>query len=301
MNDQAQNLRKLVREHQLSRPADKNSSSSLVARGAWHCNSIAVTSGKGGVGKTNIALSLAVALVCLNKKILLFDADLGLANIHILLGISPKKTLADVVNENCSIEDVLYKGPGGVDILPGASGLEKMANLDAARVEQICHQFVELEKKYDYMLIDTAAGIGSMVLRFAAHADMALLVMTPEPTSLTDAYAMVKLLYGRNKTRVACVVNFASSEKDGFETFDRLNAVVVQFLKRPLALYGILPYDKHVSRYVRQQIILQNSRPQCHFALQIKHIACRLCGIPKMHHSFFSRFSNSFFEDTSPG
>ena len=228
MNDQAQKLREMARDHEFVRASSPLSDQKTVTT----CKSIAVTSGKGGVGKTNVALSLAVTLASLKKKVLLLDADLGLANVHILLGLAPVYNLSHFFDQVCSLEEVIVRGVGGVDILPGASGLEKMANLDQGRLEMLQHSFSRLEQQYDFMIIDTGAGIGANVVRFASKTDMAILVMSPEPTSLADAYAMVKVLCDKGAQRIEPLVNMAVSDRDGMETFDRLNALVLKFLKR---------------------------------------------------------------------
>ena len=207
MNDQAQRLRELARSREIVSSAD-NSPNSNVTPATVRCKSIAVTSGKGGVGKTNIALSLAVSLASLKKKVLLLDADLGLANVHILLGLAPRYNLSHFFDQSCTLEQVIIKGVGGVDILPGASGLEELANLDLGHLELLQHHFYNLEEQYDFMIIDTGAGIGANVIRFASRADQVVLVMSPEPTSLADAYAMVKVLYEKGARRIQTLVTW---------------------------------------------------------------------------------------------
>ena len=214
MNDQAQKLRELAKNRQYIGTAADTARNVGISK----CRSIAVTSGKGGVGKTNIALFLAVTIAAARKRVLLMDADLGLANVHILLGIAPEHNISHFIEGECGLEKVICKGPGGIDILPGASGLEKLANLDSGRLELLQKEFSKLERNYDFLLIDTGAGIGASVTQFASRADTALLVMTPEPTSLAEAYAMVKILYEKASQRIAVIVNMVSSEKEGVET-----------------------------------------------------------------------------------
>ncbi len=290
MNDQAQRLRELVKSHEFINSAVKSQNEAVSA--GVRCKSIAVTSGKGGVGKTNIALSLAVCLASLKKKVLLLDADLGLANVHILLGLAPRFNLSHFFDQSCTLEQLIIRGVGGVDILPGASGLENMANLDQGRIEFLQHHFHNLEQQYDFMIIDTGAGIGSNVIRFAARADLVVLVISPEPTSLADAYAMVKVLYEKGARRIQTLVNMATSERDGVETFDRLNTLVVKFLKQPLELLGILLFNREIPKSVRRQRLMVLDKTGDNFSLRIAAAARRLCGMasPVKRTGFFRKF-----------
>jgi flagellar biosynthesis protein FlhG len=254
------------------------------------CRSVAVTSGKGGVGKTNICLSLGITLAMMKKKVLVLDADLGLANIHILLGISPGRTMEHYARNECALHEAIIEGPSGVHILPGASGLESMADMEPLRLGILTRELAALEQSYDFLLIDTGAGIGRIAAGFASTADVALLVVTPEPTSLADAYAMVKVLYKKRELPVSVIVNMAASDKDGVETFDRLNALVVRFLERPLDRLGIIPFDKQVGSAVRRQSAMVVAHPHTVFAARVQQ-ACRvLCGVPPAQkENFFSR------------
>jgi len=248
VNDQAQRLREIAADSDIrpSMPLSKRAS-------GGRCVSVAVTSGKGGVGKTTLSLVLASALAKQRKKVLLMDADLGLANIHILLGIAPRFNISHVVSGECGIGDIIIEAAPGVYLAPGASGLERLANIDAGRLEKLRKDFMGLEEGYDYLLMDTGAGIGSTVTGFARHADMVLLVMTPDPSSLADAYAMVKVLYEKGADNIVVAVNMVSNEREGRETFDKLNKLVVNFLKKPVELYALLPSDREVQRLGRRQ------------------------------------------------
>jgi flagellar biosynthesis protein FlhG len=254
---------------------------------------VAVTSGKGGVGKTNIALYVSVFLSAFRKKVLLLDADLGLANVHILLGIAPDKNIAHFIDGECGIERVICRGPGGIDIVPGASGLEKLANIDRARLELLQHEFMKLESLYDYLIIDTGAGIGTTVTHFASQTDITLLVMTTEPTSLADAYAMVKVLYERGCGRVGVVVNMCLSEREGNETFDRLNTLVVKFLKKPLELFGCMLMNPDVPQYVKKQKLIVLDKGHEQFNGKVLDLARKISGVQvNRKESFFTRFWN---------
>jgi flagellar biosynthesis protein FlhG len=249
-----------------------------------------VTSGKGGVGKTNICLSLGIALSMMKKKVLILDADLGLANIHLLLGISPGRTLEHYVKKECGLNEVIFAGPEGVHILPGASGIEAMADLEPLRLGVLTRELSALEQDYDFLLIDTGAGIGRIATEFASMADTVILVVTPEPTSLADAYAMVKVLYRKKDASVSVLVNMAANEADGAETFDRLNALVVRFLQRPLSCIGVIPFDKQVGSSVRRQSAMTLAHPKTAFASRIRQAGRTLCGLPAAQkENFFSR------------
>ena len=277
MNDQAQRLRELAVDQQLASPR-KETGAGTVRRAENAPQSISVTSGKGGVGKTNCALFLATAFAAMKKRVLLLDADLGLANVHILMGIAPRKTIADVVAGTCRINEVVTTTPGGFDIIPGASGLEKMAILDRGRLELLQREFRRLETRYDLLLVDTGAGIGTAVTQFASGTDLTLVVMTPEPTSLADAYAMVKVLSERTDHPIGIVVNMAVSDREGSEIFDRLNALVVKFLKRSLEHYCTLPQYREVGQYVRKQRLLLLEKSNTVFSRRIYQLAARIAG-----------------------
>ena len=291
MIDQAQKLRESFASVKSIPGAETQSRSAAKNPAGGTCRSIAVTSGKGGVGKTNICLSLGITLSMLKKKVLILDADLGLANIHILLGISPGRTLEQYINGECRLDDAIVEGPAGVHILPGATGIESMASIEPLRLGIFTRELSALEECYDFMFIDTGAGIGRVATTFVSMVDKAVLVVTPEPTSLADAYAMVKVLYKKHDVPVLVLVNMASNDGDGKETFDKLNALVVRFLKRPLTCLGIIPFDKQVGMAVRRQSAIAITHPHSAFALRIQQAGRTLCGLPFVKkEGFFSRF-----------
>jgi flagellar biosynthesis protein FlhG len=290
VNDQAQRLRELAGDHHLPASVASSSTGRTAGLQTGLPASIAVTSGKGGVGKTNCALFLATAFAAHKKRVLLLDADFGLANVHILLGIAPRRTLAQVVEGECSLDEVVTTTPGGFDIVPGASGLEKMATLDRGRLELLQREFRRLENRYDLLLVDTGAGIGTAVTQFASGTDITLIVMTPEPTSLADAYAMVKVLSGRTNRPIGVIVNMAASDREGSEIFDRLNALVVKFLRRSIEHYCTLPHYREVGRYVRKQRLLLLEKNNTVFAQRIYQLAARIAGVDHpVRKGFFDR------------
>jgi flagellar biosynthesis protein FlhG len=285
VRDQAEMLRALV----AAKKIEKKSVQPFLSNGK-KCKSISFVSGKGGVGKTNISLYYAIALAMNGKKVLLLDADLGLANIHILLGIAPKRSIADVIENRCTIMETLITGPFGISIIPGASGLESLANIEQGRLAFLINQFHELESNFDFILVDTAAGIANSVINIATKTDLAILMMTPDPTSLADAYAMVKILFERGQRKIGTIVNMAMSEKEGMETFDRINAVVIKFLKEPIEFFGVLPMNRELQRLIRMQKLIIEKRND-EFMSKIEKISKISLGITVTEkESFFSRF-----------
>lgn len=215
---------------------------------------IAVTGGKGGVGKTNVSVNLSIALAELGRRVLLMDADLGLANVDVLLGLTPKFTLADVVEGRCELRDVLLQGPGGIRIVPAASGTQSMVHLSPAQHAGLIQAFSDLGDNLDVLVIDTAAGIGESVVSFVRAAQEVLLVVCDEPTSITDAYALIKLLnrdYGMNRFRV--LANMAQSPQEGRNLFAKLTKVTDRFLDVALQYVGAVPYDECVRKAVQKQ------------------------------------------------
>jgi flagellar biosynthesis protein FlhG len=288
VNDQAQHLRDMARNRSAN-PAEN--AGRIKTRKGSGCRSIAVTGGKGGIGKSNISLFLALSLSRLKQKVLVLDADLGLANIHILLGIAPKHNLAHMIRGECSVQDILYQGPEGITIIPGATGIEEMANLDATRMETLLRGLNEIENLYNYLVIDVGAGIGRTATQIGAFADTALLVLTPEPTALADVYATVKMLVSRGATKMLVLVNMAATEKEGQDIFEKLETLTKSFLNVKLECAGILPVDPDIPRLVRAQKNLLIEKPGSGFSRRIQNCARLLCGMPPMNNDlgFFMR------------
>jgi flagellar biosynthesis protein FlhG len=208
---------------------------------------IAVSSGKGGVGKTNLVANMALFYAGLNKRVLIFDADLGLSNIDVLFGVAPKFNLKHVFSGEKNLRDIVLKGPSGVMIIPASSGIRALTDLKAEQKLRLISDLEHFNNFFDVMLIDTGAGISDNVLFFCSAAQETIVIVTPEPTSIADAYALIKVLlrdFGERHFRI--LVNTARNEKEAFDTFRKLYIVADKFLNLSLDYLGYLPFDQHV-------------------------------------------------------
>ncbi len=239
--------------------------------------SIALTSGKGGVGKTSIATNLAIAFARQGRRVLLVDGDLSLANVDLLLGVVPQKNLGDVIFGRASIEQVVLKTVDGVLLLPSASGVEELADLDDFRRERLLRELARLEDSVELILLDTGSGIGRQTIHLARAADDVVVVTTPEPTAFSDAYATLKVLsQGRLHGRPGIVVNMAATPEEGRETERRIRLVAERFLHLKPEYLGHIALDPAVGRAVRQQQPLLQAFPRSPAAAGIEALAARL-------------------------
>ncbi len=223
---------------------------------------IAVTSGKGGVGKSTVAINLAIAMAQAGSRVTLLDADLGLANIDVLLGLSATRTLSDVLNGDCSLNDILLQGPAGVRIVPAASGVQHMADLGEAERVGLMRAFSELEGDMDVMIVDTAAGISANALQFCEASQEVLVVVCNNPASITDAYATIKVLNQRTRrTRFRVLVNMVHSEAEAREIHQRLLVATDRFLEVALEYAGSIPYDRCVAQAARRRTSVVTGYP----------------------------------------
>jgi len=216
---------------------------------------LAVASGKGGVGKTNVSVNLAVALAHMGRKVLVFDADLGLANVDVMLGLHPQYNLSHVLSGECSLEEILVDGPAGVRIIPASSGIQRMAELSPAEHAGMIRAFSELSSEVDVLLVDTAAGISDSVVSFSKAAQEVIVVVCDEPASITDAYALIKLLNKEhNVRRFRVLANMAHSPQEGRELFAKIVRVTDRFLEDVvLDFMGSVPYDEYLRKAVQKQ------------------------------------------------
>ncbi|MBC23885.1 MAG: ATP-binding protein [Phycisphaerae bacterium] len=238
---------------------------------------VAITSGKGGVGKSNLTVNLAVALARSGRRVCVLDADFGLANVDVLCGLSPRQTLEHVITGKCRLLEATVRCPGGFFLVPGASGVADLADLDGLQRRRLLEQLADLERRVDVLLIDTGAGIGSNVMAFAAAAHRVLVAVTPEPTSMTDAYGAIKTLVGRVPgTRPELVINMATSRTEASKVYKRLDKVSRAFLETPLELAGVVPFDMTVRGAVRRRRPLTLVAPQAPASQAISNLAQRL-------------------------
>jgi len=267
----------------------------LAPAGAPGCRVIAVTGGKGGVGKTTVVANLAVAVAQRRRRVLVLDADLGLANIDVVLGLNPVHTLQHVLRGERSLTEVAVDGPAGVKIVPAATGIEELTRLDARERLLLLDQVDGLDGAVDVLLIDTAAGISSNVLYFNSAAHEVLVVVTPEPTALTDAYALMKLLATRHGLRrFLLLVNMCSGEGEARRTHAQIARVGERFLGVSIEYVGYVPLDDAVQRSVREQRPILLNAPRSPAARAFDLLADRMlrrtsCGRPTGGTQFFFR------------
>ncbi len=258
--DQAQALRTLAREGSPPR-----------------ARVVAIASGKGGVGKSNVAVNLAVRLSQMGRRVALMDADLGTANADVLCNIRPGSNLAHVVAGRKTIEQAMVVAPGGFGLIPGASGLAKMADLNTFERARLVEQVHRIELKHDMILIDVSAGVGPNVLAFIMGADQLLTVTTPEPTSVTDAYAMIKIVSRhRRDLEIGLVINMVKDLSEGQEVYKRINSVCEKFLEVSTQYAGYVVADSRVPLAVRRRRPFVMDSPHGPASLCINRLAHRI-------------------------
>lgn len=241
---------------------------------------IAVTSGKGGVGKSSLSANLAITLAAKNRRVVVFDADLGLANLDVILGVNPRFTLEQVVSGERTIPEVLFDAPGGIRIIPGGSGVSTLVQLSGPQLDRFLSELNTLAGETDYLIFDTGAGIDDSVMTFLQAADEVLLVVTPDPSSITDAYATAKTLFSRQPAaRVRVVMNAAESEEHARLVFDRLSQVAQQYLGKSMEFAGWVRHDPTVVRCARRRQPFVLAEPQCGASRDVGRIAENLLGI----------------------
>ena len=243
---------------------------------------IAVSSGKGGVGKTNVVANVGMALTKLGKRVLILDADLGLGNLDVLLGLVPRLTIEDVLAGTHTFEEIVLKGPAGIHVLPASSGVPQLTSLTESQQLIIQEQLAQFSGGMDVLLIDTGAGISPSVTFFAASADEIVIVVSPEPTSLTDAYALIKVLARQyRERRFKILVNQAKSPREASEVFGKLDVAADRFLHVALELIGAVPYDDYVPMAVMQQKAVLELFPEAPASEAFKKLARQIVQWPK--------------------
>lgn len=256
MNDQAAVLReKVLKKHQNS---------------LRNCKTLAVLSGKGGVGKSNLSLNLSLALTKQKQRVLLFDMDIGMGNIDILIGQTASYTMVDLLEKKLSIQQIIKKGPQNLAYVAGGTGISSVFEWSPSDLAHLIQELNSLTNQYDYMIFDMGAGMSESVLKFLKAVDEMIVVTTPEPTSITDAYAAIKLAASYSVSApVRLIINKTLSDKEGNETYERFNRAVQQFLNISISLLGIVPNDQAVQKAVNRQMpfLLQNPASKASISL----------------------------------
>ena len=266
--DQAAQLRNVVKMRSRSDTAAK-------------ARVVTITSGKGGVGKSNVAVNLAIQLRKLGKRVVIFDADLGLANVEVMFGSIPKYNLSDLIYRGKSIREIITPGPLDIGFISGGSGIMALNNLSKDQITYLVRNLSELDQLADIVLIDTGAGISDSVMEFVLASPEVILVSTPEPSSLTDSYSLLKALYRnpnflQGNAEINVIANKVLNAEDAAAVFDKLNAVVKQFLKGDIRYLGMIPQDEKLEKAVRQQKTVSLAYPEADAARAFEVLAKNL-------------------------
>ncbi len=285
MMDQAYKLRQVVNNIKTRESAGQVKDQSECKNKA--AKVITVTSGKGGVGKTNITVNLALALSKMGLKVIVIDADFGLANIEVLLGITPEFTLLDVIKGKKSIFEVLCDGPQNIKFISGGSGVEELVKLDKEQLDKFLENIGLLDKLVDIILIDTGAGLSDSVMNFVMAADEILLVTTPEPTSIMDAYALIKMVSNRDKSKnIRIIANRVESPGEAEDVINKLRIVAHNFLSMEVNPLGYVFRDDMVIKAVKIQQPFLLKYPKCHAARQIEDISKKIADIAEYNDQY---------------
>ena len=260
---------------------------------------LAITSGKGGVGKTNIAANLGICLAASGKKVVLVDADFSLGNLDIIMNVDNKYNISHMINEGKSIKEIIHTGPEGVEMICGASGLEELSEINEFQRQRLLQELSKLQNENDVIIIDTAAGISRSVIGFCLFADHALVVTTPEATAMTDAYAMIKVLVGNKFTgHISLIVNMASSMAEGKKTYQKIANVAGRFLNTHVYNAGVLLKDERLNLAVRHRKPVVLAHPKSQITSSLAALAAKLSNSESSQldgEGFFKKVVNWFF------
>ncbi|MEJ8554422.1 MinD/ParA family protein [Tepidibacter sp. Z1-5] len=291
--DQASKLRSaILKKNKYNYLAENNKDSNKNPR------VICIASGKGGVGKTNFTLNLALALKKKGNRVLVIDADLGLANIEILLGIDIRYGFIDLIEDDIKIEDIMVDGPLGIKIISGGAGISEVADLPIYKINKILNNMIYLKEYVDFILIDTGAGISKSVMSFVLAAQEVIVVTTPEPTSIADAYALIKVITRKtNEKIINMVINRADNKKEAEMTFKKMEMVAKRFLNNDINYLGYISDDKSVRSSVKKQVPFMLDSPNCLASKNVENICDSLLGNTEntnKFNNFINRLSNLF-------
>lgn len=272
MKDQASSLRKMA-----SAPQDHKE----PVRGSRAARLITVASGKGGVGKSNFTLNFALSLQTLGRKVLVFDADIGMANIDVLMGASSTYNLYHLLYRKKTIHEIVQLGANGLPYIAGGSGMQELFSLSDRDLEYFAVQVDEIAQHVDYIIFDTGAGLSKENMKFIEAADECLIVTTPEPTSITDAYALMKIIHGQEKvTPFRLVVNRVDDEQEAGRVAEKLAGVAKRFLHADIPLLGSISEDPQVSKAVKRQVPYSLAYPNARASRDIQRLALRYLAVP---------------------
>ncbi|MDF2545858.1 MAG: hypothetical protein K0R93_756 [Anaerosolibacter sp.] len=299
MNDQAQKLREIINSLKRNNQDAVTDQEKITVINERDARVITITSGKGGVGKSNFTLNLGLALRNLGFSVTILDADLGLANIDVIIGLIPKYSLAHVIRKEKSIEEVMVEGPQGIKIISGGSGLRELVNLTEEQINHLIENLKTIGRETDFILIDTGAGINHSVLSFVNATDEIIIVTTPEPTSITDAYAMIKNIVAEGvDKRIRLLINRVDNNQEGLDIYNKLNTAAQRFLNITLEQLGYLYDDTAVSKSVKAQRPFILNYPNSLVSQGIHSIASRIINEQTsevFEVSGLKKFINKFF------
>lgn len=287
--DQAENLRKIMQQ--------RGDHQKTVAR------VIAVTSGKGGVGKSSASVNLAIQFRRMDKSVVILDADFGLANVEVMFGVIPKYNLSDLLYNGRELREIICEGPEGIQFISGGSGIANLANFDKEQVKRLINKLSELERMADVVIIDTGAGINPSVMEFLLSSPETILITTPEPTSVTDSYALLKALsmtegFQNENTRVKMIANKVSGEKEGKNLYEKLSMVVSKFLNIDIEYLGVIPQDSYITKAIMKQkpvsIMYPNAASSKHFEMIARQLVGSKQNVPESNEGIKGYFKNFF-------
>lgn len=272
-NDQAEALRHLVRQEPgLPGPKRAGAEPERTTR------IVTITSGKGGVGKSNFTLNFALQLQSLGYRVLVFDADIGMANIDVLMGASPKYNLYHLLKREKTVEEIIYRGYNDLQFIAGGSGFNDLMSLGKAELDYFTAQVLSISGSVDFILFDTGAGLTRESMTFIAAAEQTIVVTTPEPTSITDAYAIIKMVHSQQPDiRMRLVINRVTDRREGQQTADKIRMVSQQFLQLDIPTLGYIPDDANVSKAVKRQVPFTILFPDTAASRELKELARRFC------------------------